>query len=308
MKFGVWPGLGNTTWKDLLNIWQHADSTGWDSAWVADHFMPNQPDNTGPVFESWTMLAALAACTNSVRLGVLVTGNTYRHPAVVAKMAANVDIISNGRLILGMGGAWQRNEHEAYGIPYYTVGQRLRRLDEACQVILSLFKNTQSNFQGRYYQLQNAPLAPKTIQQPHPPLLIGGGGEQITLRIAARYANMWNIWGGPEALRRKIVVLEQRCEEIGRDPAEIEKSANAPLILSDDAEEVERAAAGFGRGFRMTPEEAKKNMLAGTADQIIERVHEYIEAGVDHIIIPVSRPYPVDMLDRFMAEVVSRFR
>ncbi|MGH2603661.1 MAG: LLM class flavin-dependent oxidoreductase, partial [Dehalococcoidia bacterium] len=189
MRFSFWPAAGNP-WNELVETCRHAEATGWDGIWFADHFMPNAADTSAPVAEVMTTLAGLAACVPRVRLGSLVVGNTYRSPAVLAKMAANVDIISGGRLILGLGAGWQENEHDAYGIPFYTIGGRLRRLEEAVQIVKSLVANDNTTFEGRYYQIVDAPLAPKPVQRPLP-LLIGGGGEQVTMRIAAQYADEW---------------------------------------------------------------------------------------------------------------------
>src|SRR5467141_1181694 len=153
MRFGIFTSLTGATWDDVLQLWRHSEATGWDAACVTDHFMPNTKDRAGDALECWTTLAALAPLVPRMRIGTIVVGNTYRHPAVVAKMAATVDVISGGRLLLGLGGAWQENEHQAYGIPFYTVRERLERLDEACAVIRSLWTQRRSNFQGRYYQL-----------------------------------------------------------------------------------------------------------------------------------------------------------
>src|SRR5882724_13694030 len=240
MRFGIFTSLTNTTWDDVLQLWRHTEATGWDAACVTDHFMPNTKERVGNVLECWATLAALAPVVPRMRIGTIVVGNTYRHPAVVAKMAATVDIISGGRLICGLGAAWQRNEHMAYGIPFHTVGERLNRLEEACQVLLGLWTQPQTTFNGKYYQLTDAPLFPKPLQQPHPELLIGGGGEQRTLRIVAKYADHWNVWGGPETLRHKSEVLAKHCAAIGRDPAEITHSANMPMAITEDPEEPER--------------------------------------------------------------------
>src|SRR5262249_47560274 len=184
MRFGVFTSLTGQTWPAVLDLWRHIEETSWDIGCVADHFMPNTKDREGPVLESCSALCALAALIPRMRVGTIVLGNTYRHPAVVAKIAAQIDVISGGRLLLGLGACWQRNEHEAYGIPFYTTRERLERLDEACHVIRSLWTQHRSNFSGRYYQLSDAPLDPKPMQKPHPELMIGGGGERITLRIA----------------------------------------------------------------------------------------------------------------------------
>src|SRR5207248_6917828 len=170
----------------------------------------------------------------------IVLGNTYRHPAVVAKMAAQVDIISGGRLLLGLGAGWQENEHEAYGIPFSTMRERLERLDEACEVITSLWTQRRTTFKGRYYQLSDAPLDPKPVQQPHPELMIGGGGEKVTLRIVAKRANHWNVWGGPQVLARKSAILEQHCSKAGRDSKTIARSVNMALLITSNKDEIDQ--------------------------------------------------------------------
>ena len=299
MRYSFWPGPNNS-WEDTLAIAQHAERTGWDGIWYADHFMPNAEDTSGPTSECWTTLAALAVAVPRVRLGSLVVGNMYRHPAVLAKMAANVDVISGGRLVLGLGSGWQQNEHEAYGIPFSTVGGRLRRLEEACQVIKGLFEQEKTTFAGKFYTLTNAPLAPKPAQRPLP-LLIGGGGEQKTMRIAARYANEWNVWGTPAVLRQKMAVLAERCREEGRNPAEIKRSANALLVLSDDPAVVERVR-GTGRPI-----------VGGTVAQVAETLREYRDAGVDELIIgdfnlPRDAAQKTAIMDRFLHEAVPLAR
>ena len=161
MRFGMFTSMGNQTWPAVLELWKHAEATKWDVACVTDHFMPNTKEREGAMLEGWSTLTALAALVPRMQVGTIVLGNTYRHPAVVAKMAAQVDIISGGRLLLGLGAGWQENEHEAYGIPFYTMRERLERLDEACQVMKSLWTQDRSTFKGRYYQLSDAPLQPK---------------------------------------------------------------------------------------------------------------------------------------------------
>lgn len=297
MKFAVWPSM-NDPWAETLAIARHAEATGWDGVYYADHFMPNDADVSAPVGECWTTLAALAAAVPRIRIGPLVTGNTYRHPAVLAKMAATVDIISGGRLVLGLGAGWQENEHRAYGIEFSTVGGRLSRLEEACHVITSLFANRRTTFAGRYYQLTDAPLEPKPVQSPVP-LLIGGGGEQRTLRIAARYANEWNVWGSPEVLARKGQILDPYCEELGRDPRTIRRSAQALLVMTDDRSLIERVRA------------SGRPVLGGTGPELRALVEQYAEAGVNELIIPgftIGRTLEEKLatLDRFNEEVITR--
>lgn len=298
MRFGFWPGAGNS-WADTLALCKHAESTGWDGLWFADHFMPNQADTSGPTAEAWTTLTGLAALVPRVRLGTLVTGNTYRNPAVLAKMAANVDIISGGRLVFGLGAGWQENEHTAYDIPFYTAPERLRRLAEACQIIRSLFDNPTTTFQGKYYTITDAPLNPKPVQA-HVPLLVGGGGERVTLKIAARFADEWNVWGLPPTLQSKGAILDQHCETVGRDPKAIQRSAVALLALTDDQAEVERTRA------------SGRPVIAGNADQVRATIQEYVDANVQEIIIPdfnLGRGEAKrERMDRFIQEIAPQFR
>src|SRR5262245_6717499 len=240
MRFGIFTSMGGQNWAGVLELWRHLERTRWDIACVTDHFMPNTKDREGPVLESLSTLSALAALIPRMRVGTIVLGNTYRHPAIVAKMAAQVDIISGGRLVLGLGAGWQQNEHEAYGIPFYTVRERLDRLDEACVVIRSLWTKHRSNFNGRYYRLSDAPLEPKPVQKPHPELMIGGGGERITLGIVARHADHWNVWGGPNVLARKSAILQEHCLKAARDSRTIHRSVNMALLITNKNDEIGR--------------------------------------------------------------------
>ena len=300
MKFSIWPGSA-APWADLVDECKHAEQTGWDGIWIADHFMPNREDNLGPTQEVWTVLAALAALVPRVRLGSLVTGNTYRNPGVLAKQVAQLDVISGGRVVLGLGAGWQENEHAAYDIPFYTTGTRLRRLEESAQIIRSLFDNERTNFEGMHYQIKNAPLAPKPAQS-HLPILIGGGGEKVTLRLAAKYADEWNTWGTPDTLQHKIEVLNQHCEEVGRVPGTVWHSAQATVTISDDPAVVERALSRGGFAS-----------IAGGVEQIREQVGKYAEAGVDEFILPdftLGRTVGErkEGFDRFIQEVAPSFR
>lgn len=309
MKFGLFTGLTGITWPQLQALWQHVEATGWDSAFVADHFMPNLPDPVGDTLECWTTLSGLAMLTRRMRIGTLVSGNTYRHPAVLAKMAATVDHLSGGRLVCGLGAAWQENEHAAYGIPFFTVEERLRRLDEACQVLLALWTQHKATFKGVYYQLTDAPLYPKPLQKPHPELLIGGGGERITLRIVAKYANHWNVWGGPRTLRKKTRILEEHCRAVGRDPKSITRSANMALLITEKKDEVDRLVRGLAKRFGWSEAAARDAVLAGSVAQVQETVGRLRAAGVDQLFIPTFLPpWSLDQLDRFISEVAPAFR
>lgn len=299
MRFSFWPSPANS-WADTLDLVRHAEATGWDGAWFADHFMPNTPEATGPTNECWTTIAALAAAIPRIRLGALVTGNTYRHPAVLANIAATADNISGGRIVLGLGAGWQQNEHEKYGIPFYDLKGRMDRFEEACQVVTSLLREERTTFEGTFYQVTDAPLDPKPVQQPLP-LLIGGGGEKRTLRIAARYANEWNVWGTPETLRQKMGVLDRHCADVGRDPGHIQRSAQALLFMSDDPGAKEKAAKS-GRAA-----------IGGTPADIRDVMQEYNDAGVSEFIVPdFTLGRSIDQrkatMDTFIQEVTKGLR
>jgi F420-dependent oxidoreductase-like protein len=215
----------------MLAVWQAADDIDvYESGWTFDHFYPIFSDSTGPCLEGWTTLTALAQATKRLRVGVLVTGIHYRHPAVLANMAAAVDIVSNGRLELGIGAGWNEEESGAYGVELGSIKERFDRFEEACEVLISLLSQDTTSFDGRFYQLKDARNEPKGPQKPHPPICIGGSGEKRTLRITAKYADHWNFAGGtPEEFARKRDVLASHCADIGRDPKEIVLSAHVRL-------------------------------------------------------------------------------
>ena len=298
MRFSFWPAPSQA-FDEVLTLCDHAEQTGWDGIWYADHFMPNAEDTSQPWPEAWITLAALGARIPRLRLGTLVSGNTYRHPAVLAKMAATLDHITGGRVVLGIGSGWQENEHIQYGIPFYTVVERLKRLDEACQVIKSLYSETRSNFEGAYYQLRDASLEPKPVQNPLP-LLIGGGGEKMTLKITAKYADEWNVWGTVETLRQKMAVLDQHCKGVGRDPKAIQRSAVALLFMSDDEAFL----------TKMRDAELPQAAIIGTPAEVRDIVAEYEAAGVDELIVPDftlgPREQKLATMDTFISQVAGR--
>jgi F420-dependent oxidoreductase-like protein len=279
LRFGIKTAPMHTTYEAMLEVWREADATPvFEHAWLFDHFAPIFSDINGPCLEGWTLLAALAARTERIRIGQMVTGNTYRHPAVLAHMAATIDVISNGRLDMGIGAGWNEYEHTSMGIPLYPPGERIRRLGEACEIIKRLFTQPLTDFDGRYYQLKEARCEPKPVQKPYPPFVIGGGGEQLTLRVVARYADVWNFGGGPvENFTRKIAILRSHCEEVGRDPAEIELSVQLPVNYDD---------------------------LPGTA----RTVQQYVDAGATHLILNLRYPYPAGIVTRLAEEVVPQVR
>ncbi len=303
MKFGAQLVNYFTTWEDTLSTIKAIEAGRWHSLWFSDHFLPPIPGanlESGAALESWSMITAAAAVTNRLRLGILVTGNTYRNPALLAKMAATVDQISNGRLILGIGAAWYQQEHEAFGWEFPDVRERCDRLEEAVELIKTLFKaEGPVDYNGRYYKLNKGYFSPACTQKPHVPIMVGGNGEKRTLRTLARFGDICNIDlnlpGSPELFKHKLEVIERHCEDIGRDPSEIKKTVLIPLRLEND----EKKAAEL----RKTRGEW---VLFGTASFIIDRIQQYIDAGAEEIMLGSvpSKPKLFELIDE---EILSAF-
>ena len=277
LRFGIKTAQQHTNYADMLAVWRAADAVEvFEHAWLFDHFIPIAGDLDGPCLEGWTLLAALAAQTRRIRVGHMVNGNTYRHPAVLANMGATLDIISNGRLDMGIGAGWNELEHTSYGIELLPPGKRLSQFEEACEVIRLLWTQKYADFEGTYYQLKQARCEPKPVQRPYPPIVIGGSGERRTLRIVAKYADVWNFAGGPvDQFRHKLAVLEEHCRAVGREFASIEKSVQLPVTYDD---------------------------LPG----YIASTREYIAAGANHIIFNLRWPYPAGIIERLAEEVVPQ--
>ena len=306
MRFGFWPNSSND-WDQIVAAGRAAEASGWDGLWLPDHFMPpeggygEEPPGVEPellpVHECWTLLAGLGAALPRVRIGAMVTGNTYRHPAVLAKQAATVDHISGGRLVLGLGAGWQENEHRRYGIAYGTVRDRADMLEEACAVITSLFANERTDFDGVHYRLQGAPLVPKPLQDPLP-IMIGGKGERRTIPTMVRWAHEWNGWCTPAEMRHYNALIDRLCEAAGRDPGTIARSAAALLFMCDSEAEAAR--------IRSRP--SGRPQLVGTPEQLVEQVAEYMATGTDELIIPdftFRAGEAPEVAERFMSEVVA---
>ncbi len=276
LSFGIKTAPQHTTYEAMLDIWLAADEEPTiEHAWLFDHFFPIIGDVSGPCLEGWTVLAALAARTKRLRIGQMVTGNTYRHPAVLAKMAATVDVISQGRLDFGIGAGWNETEHNAFGIPLYATGERIRRMGEACEIARRMWTQDVTDFDGKYYQIKGAYCEPKPVQKPYPPIVIGGGGEQLTLRIVAEYAAIWNMPGGPiDVFQHKSQVLDTHCAAIGRDPSTIARSVQL-AINGDDLGETRATTQSF------------------------------IDAGATHIILNIRTPYPQGIVRRLVTEVIE---
>jgi len=267
------------TVDQLRAVWRLADDAGFDHVWIFDHFNPiggNPLD--GDIHEGWTLLGAMAEATSRVRIGNMVTGNTYRHPGVLAKMATTVDHLSGGRLEFGLGAGWAEVEHTMLGLEFPGVGERLRRLEEACQVVKRLWTEERSDFEGRYYRLTGALASPKPVQRPHPPIWIGGGGERKTLRIVAQHADVWNMAGGSvEDGRHKVEVLKRHCEDVGRDPAEIRLSVQ----------------------LRLAPDDL---------DASLRQVDAFVAEGFTELVLIVTEPNSLERSELVAREILPRFR
>lgn len=286
MRFSLATSQEHTTWDVLCRLWEAADKVElWESAWTGDHFYPFLGDPNGPCFEGWVTLTALASRTQRLRVGVLVSGMPHRHPAVLAKMAATLDIVSDGRLLLGVGAAWNETECNAYGIELGDVRTRLDRFEEGVEVVARLLSDETTTFAGHHYTLTDARCSPKPIQQPRPPITIGGTGEQRTARVVARWADHWDLGFTPPAdVTRKLDALAQHCDVIGRDPREITVSA------------VVRTAQGTSRREPC---------------DIAEDIVEYAHAGCDLALVEALATNPddaapeIERLTRLCASLTS---
>ncbi|HVM36279.1 MAG TPA: TIGR03560 family F420-dependent LLM class oxidoreductase [Actinomycetota bacterium] len=270
MRLGLDVSQHQLQWDELLERVRFAEDEGFDGAWLFDHFKPLYGDPSGPCFEAWTALAALAAATSTIRLGTLVTGVTYRHPSILATEAATVDHVSGGRLEMSIGAAWFEGEHRQLGIPFPSAAERARRLEEAVTVIRLLMTEDGANFDGRFYRLEDASYNPKPIQRPHPPIWIGASGEQLMLPIAGRHADVWHGFGSPQRLVEKARIVDEHAERAGRDPEDILHAT--ALSLSEPWDEVRRTVdalrdAGFGYLTVSWPSEGRARL-----EEFVERV------------------------------------
>lgn len=251
MRYGIKTAPQHCTWQEMLDIWTLADEGElFESAWNFDHFYPLVGDPTGPCMEAWTTLSALAQATSRIRVGCMVNGMHYRHPAVTANMAATLDIISGGRFELGLGAGWHEDESAAYGIPLGTLTERFDRFDEGVAIIDSLLTSETTDHNGAFFTVTDARSEPKPVQSPRPPIVIGGGGEKRTLKTVAKFADHWNLsFAKPHHFTQKHEVLLQHCADLGRDPGEITKSVQLGFEADQDpAEAAEMSAALFDVG------------------------------------------------------------
>ncbi|TDO69152.1 F420-dependent oxidoreductase-like protein [Kribbella sp. VKM Ac-2571] len=282
--------------RQIVEVAQAADQLGFHAVYVPDHLHPIPPSQA-PVFEAWTLLTAVAAATERVRIGPLVTSNSYRNPALQAKIASTVDVVSNGRVIFGIGAGWYEPDYLGYGYEFGTAGDRLRRLDEAVQLVRRFWAEESVDFEGKYYRASGGLNQPKGIQQPHIPILVAGAGEQKTLRTVARWADASNIIDSPAILRHKYDVLRKHCADAGRPYDDIWRTATTSYILGDsDAAARERVPAGAEFAF---PGDLASYGLIGTESTIRDRIAAYEDAGVQELVVGFENSLSVDGLRQF---------
>ena len=302
VRFGALCWNQYTTWPALLEAGQRADRLGYDTLWTWDHLYPIVGSHEGPIFEGWLTLAAWAQATERIRIGLMVGANTFREPTLTAKMATTLDHISNGRAILGIGGAWFETEHEAYGLAFGDgFPERLRWLGEALPIMRGMLHGERPSASGPRYAAKAVRNDPMPLQE-RLPLLIGGGGEQVTLKLVARYGDANNVGGGLAMVTRKEAILVQHCETIGRDPAEIERTTGiGTVIIRDSRAEAEAVHATMfernGRADRWT------DQPIGTPEDVAERLAPYLGIGYRHLVAGFPAPYDEESMTRFATEV-----
>jgi F420-dependent oxidoreductase-like protein len=310
MKFGVGLPQGWTmdlasitdpleAYEAMTSVAQTADELGFSSIWLADHFHTVPQPVQEQTFECWTTTAALARDTSRVRIAQ-VTCNGYRNPALLAHMASNVDVLSHGRLDFGIGAGWYEHEYRAYGYDYPDTPERLRRLREAVQVILAMWTQDEATFDGQYYQVRGAINQPKGLQKPHIPLLIGGGGERVTLRLVAQYADACNVFGDSETLRRKFAILRQHCAAVGRDHNSIRRTSGVVCAIGDTEEQAQAKIPSHLMGRQLLT-----GALIGTPDTISQRLAELEAAGVQELLLTFPDAVALEPLRFFAREFIA---
>ena len=308
IRFGIQTSQQNVEWSSMLDLWKKAEAWGYDSLWNFDHFYPIFVDPNGPCLEGWTTLAALGQATSRVRIGHLVNGNTYRNPCVLAKMAATLDHVTNGRLNLGIGAGWFELEHNAFGLDFKTVRGRLDALDEACRILKGMFTGEPFSLKGKHYTIDNARGLPVPVQKPHPPIMIGGSGEKILLRIVAEHADMWNTSGDADRLAHLVDVIRRHGDAVGRDTGQIEKTVMMPMCYGGGGEREKFMTQLIAGMQQCTPDEARRRIMMGSKDECLETVARYGKAGVTHFIFMAFQPVFPDELQAFAEDVAPAAR
>jgi F420-dependent oxidoreductase-like protein len=296
----TFPGVTNDKLFDhVVMLAGTAERAGFDSVYVMDHFyqLPNIGPRTEPMLEAYTILSGIAARTTKVRIGALVTGVTYRNPALLAKAVTTLDIVSSGRAILGLGAAWNEDEHRGYGYDFPPVGERISRLEEALQICRAMFREEAPTFEGKYYRIQGALNSPRPVQPNGPPIMIGGGGEQRTLKLVAQYADMCNIFGDVATVRHKMDVLARHCETVGRDPGTIAKTRLGSLLIRKTDAEAERAFQQVLRRPGINEEYVRSVFVVGGPDRVAEQAQKLLDAGLDGLIFNMPHMEDPEVID-----------
>ncbi len=288
MKIGIFTGPQKVSWPEIRDLWLHADAGGYDSAWTWDHLVALHGTLDDPHYEGWTLLAALAALTTRLQVGHLVTANTFRHPGLLAKMAATLDHVTDGRLVVGLGAGYYAEEHERYGLRLPPAAERAEMLTEAVAVLQGMWAPGRFDFEGRHYRFADAPCEPPPVGGSIP-ILIGGAGVR-TMRLAAKAAQCWNLPDGQYGidlprLRDKVDALARYCEEAGRDPAEIERSMSLTLFVDDDSRSLERRLSAFREYRGWDDETTRRHCVLGTPEAVVEQLRQFEAAGLDHFMI-----------------------
>ncbi|GAB3400688.1 LLM class F420-dependent oxidoreductase [Flindersiella endophytica] len=285
----------------IAAIAKTAEDSGFDSVWVMDHFyqLPGIGPEDDLMLEAYTLLGGLAARTSKAKLGTMVTGVTYRNPAMLAKIVTTLDLISSGRAILGLGAAWNESEHRGYGFEFPSTGERMDRLEEALQIAKAMFAESPATFTGKHYAIDNAYNVPRPVTAGGPPIMIGGSGEKRTLRMVAKYGDASNLFGDVETVKHKLGVLEKWCEVEGRDPAEITNTKLGTLIIAPTAEAAERKMAALAERAGATAdaerlERLQAMVVAGGPEQVQEQVQAYFDAGLDGILFNLPDAYDLE--------------
>ena len=284
-----------------------AENTGFDSFWVMDHFHQIQfvgrPEE--PMLEGWSVISMLAGLTTKIKLGTLVTGIIYRYPSVLAKIAATLDVLSKGRLFMGIGAAWNEQESLAYGISFPSNQERLLRLEEAIQVIRKMWtEEPNASFEGKYYQIKNAYCNPKPIQKPSPPILVGGSGERKTLKIVAKYADACNLFGSPDTLKKKLEILKEHCKSVGRDYDSILKTKLATIVVDENKEMANNRVQETFKG--MPEEQIKEFVIYGTPEDIQSQIRALEQVGIQYLIVNFEFSRELEALDTFANTVITK--
>jgi F420-dependent oxidoreductase-like protein len=304
IHFGIQTPIEGATFAALARHWQTAERVGYDTVWLDDHFYGVVTPPSDNSLECWTLMAALARETSTLRFGTLVVCNNYRHPPLLAKMTASLDHISNGRLEFGLGAGWYEQEYRGYGYDFPPIGTRLAQLDEALQVCKLMWTDERASFAGRHYHVADAWCNPKPLQKPYPPIMIGGGGEKVLLRIVATHADRWNFGGSVADFRRKVAILDAHCRAVGRDPTAIERTWFGNILIEPNEERLQQRLAKRAARGGAYPLQA----IVGTPAAVIARINEYVALGVTHFIAMFGRVENLGATELFAREVIPAFR